>query len=358
MKRTTIGLDIAKHVFQAHAVNLETGEVTRTKLRRSEVLSHFAQLQSAIIVMEACGSSQHWARELGKLGHNVKLIAPQFVRPFVRTNKNDAADAQAIWTAAQQPEMRFVAVKTEEQQAVLALHAIRERLKKNRTAAVNQIHGLMGEFGIELPQGWRGMLPKAVAAIDVTTSVIPTLLRPQLLRQVEEIRRLTEQMDEVERQIASWQRRQEDCERIAAIPGVGLLTATAAVATIGDAGIFRSGRQFAAYLGLVPRQRGTGGRVQLLGISKRGDTYLRTLLIHGARSVLVNKAASKDPNTWLGRLLQRRHHNVAAVALANKMARQIWALLSHRSRYEPNHGAAVPPPTALAVSGNAATLPA
>ena len=174
MKPTTIGLDIAKHVFQAHAVDSITGEVTRTKLRRSEVLSHFAQLQPSVIVMEACGSSQHWARELAKIGHEVKLIAAQFVRPFVMTNKNDAADAQAIWTAAQQPEMRFVAIKTEEQQAVLGLHAIRERLKKNRTAAVNQIHGLMGEFGVDLPKGWRGMLPKAVVALDDATSSTPS----------------------------------------------------------------------------------------------------------------------------------------------------------------------------------------
>jgi transposase len=337
MKRTTIGLDIAKRVFQAHAVCPETGQVTRTTLRRAEVLSHFAQRLPALIVMEACGSSQHWAREFAKLGHEVKLIGAQFVRPFVKTNKNDAADAQAIWTAAQQPEMRAVAVKTEEQQAVLGLHAVRERLKKNRTAAVNQIHGLMGEFGVELPRGWRGMLPKAVVALEEASSSVPALLRPQLRRQIEEIHALTGQIKDVEHQLASWQRRQDDCERIAAIPGVGLLTATAAVATMGEARAFRSGRQFAAYLGLVPRQQGTGGRVQLLGISKRGDTYLRTLLIHGARSVLVRSAASKDPNTWLGRLTQRRPHNVAAVALANKMARQIWALLAHGRIYEPQH---------------------
>jgi len=334
----TIGLDIAKHVFQAHAVDPSSGEVTRSKLQRDELLQHFAQLQPSLIAMEACGAAQHWARELAKLGHEVKLIAPQFVKPFVKTNKNDAADAQAIWTAAQQPEMRAVAVKSEEQQAVLALHAIRERLKKARTAAVNQLHGLMGEFGIGLAKGWRTMLPKAAAALEPANSVIPALLRPQLQRQLREVRDLTQQMAEVEAQIASWKRRQEECERIAAIPGVGLLTATAAVATIGDARAFRSGRQFAAYLGLVPRQSGTGGRVQLFGISKRGDTYLRTLLIHGARSVLVQSRAAKDPNTWLGRLRQRRHHNVAAVAQANKTARQIWALLAHGRTYEPNYG--------------------
>jgi transposase len=334
MKRTTIGLDIAKRVFQAHAVDPASGEVTRTRLQRAEVLEHFAQLQPCLIVMEACGSAQHWAREFAKLGHEVKLIAPQFVRPFVKTNKNDVADAQAIWTAAQQPEMRAVAVKTEEQQAVLALHAIRERLKKARTAAVNQLHGLMGEFGVELPKGWRTMLPQAATAVDQ----VPALLQPQLQRQLKEVRSLTEQMIEVERQIASWKRRRDECERIAAIPGVGLLTATAAVATIGDASTFRSGRQLAAYLGLVPRQSGTGGRVQLLGISKRGDKYLRMLLVHGARSVLTRSAAAKDPNTWLGRLRQRRPHNVAAVALANKMARQIWAILAHERTYQPNYG--------------------
>jgi len=345
MKRTTIGLDIAKHVFQAHAVCSETGAVTRTKLRRAEVLMHFAQLLPSIIVIEACGSSQHWARELAKLGHEVKLVAAQFVRPFVKTNKSDAADAQAIWTAAQQPEMRVVAVKTEEQQAVLGLHAVRERLKKSRTAAVNQIHGLMGEFGVELPRGWRVMLPRAAAALDEATSRVPALLRGQLRRQLDEVRGLTAQIDDVEQQLASWRRRQEHCERIAAIPGVGLLTATAAVATIGDARAFRSGRHFAAFLGLVPRQRGTGGRVQLLGISKRGDGYLRSLLIHGARSVLVRSAARQDPNTWLGRLVQRRPHNVAAVALANKMARQIWALLAHGRIYEPARS--LPPQTLM-----------
>jgi len=325
MKRTTIGLDIAKHIFQSHAVDAESGEVTRTKLKRADVLSHFAQLQPSLIVMEACGSAQHWAREFVKLGHKVKLIGAQFVRPFVKTNKNDAADAQAIWTAAQQPEMRFVAVKTEEQQAVLALHAVRERLKKNRTAAVNQIHGLLGEFGVALPKGWRGMLPKAAAALDDATSSVPALLRPQLRKQLEEVRQVTVQIEGVERQIASWLRRQGDCERIAAIPGVGLLTATAAVATVGEtATTFRSGRQFAAYLGL------------------------RMLLIQGAKSVLVSSKASKGPNTWLGRLTQRRPHNVACVALANKMARQIWALLAHQAKYEPNHGLTAAAPAAAA----------
>jgi transposase len=340
MKRTTIGLDIAKRVFQAHAVDPESGEVRRTKLQRSEVLRHLAHMHPALVVMEACSSAQHWAREIRKLGHEVRLISPQFVRPFVKTNKTDAADAQAIWTAAQQPEMRSVAVKTEEQQAVLALHDIRTRLQKSRTAAINQLHGLMGEFGVELPRGWRTMLPQAATALDSESSLVPALLEPQLRFQLMEIRSLTARITEVEGRISAWMRQREDCERIAAIPGVGLLTATAAVATIGEARSFRSGREFAAFLGLVPRQSGTGGRVRLLGISKRGDRYLRTLLIHGARAVISvrNGKYATVPNTWLDRVLQRRPTNVAAVAQANKMARQIWALLAHGRIYEPRHG--------------------
>jgi len=336
MKRTTIGLDIAKRVFQVHAVDHETGEVVRRQLKRAEVLEYFAQLPAALVVMESCGTAQHWARELTKLGHEVKLIAAQFVRPFVKTNKNDAADAQAIWTAAQQPEMRFVAIKTPEQQAILALHAIRQRLMKNRTAYVNQLHGLMAEFGVCLPRGWRAMLPQAVGALGEEVSPIPGVLRTELQRQIERIKEVSAQMTDVERQIGCWKRKERECERIAAIPGVGPLTATAAVATIGDARTFKSGRQFAAYLGLVPRQSGTGGRVQLLGISKRGDTYLRTLLIHGARGVL-SRMEPAAKNTWLGRLASRRPNNVATVALANKMARQIWALMAYRRTYEPNY---------------------
>ena len=340
MKHTTIGLDIAKRVFQVHAVDADSGELTRKQLKRGELLEYFVRLPAALVVMEACGASQHWARELQKLGHEVKLIAPQFVRPFVKTNKNDAADAQAIWTAAQQPEMRFVAIKTEEQQAVLALHAIRQQLIKNRTGYVNQLHGLMAEFGVCLPRGWKSMLPQAVAVLTDQSSLIPGLLRAELNRQIERVKAVSGQIMDVEHHLAAWKHKERECERIAAIPGVGLLTATAAVATIGDARTFKSGRQFAAYLGLVPRQSGTGGRVQLLGISKRGDKYLRTLLIHGARGVL-SRTGPEAKDTWLGKLTYRRPTNVAAVALANKRARQIWALMAYQRTYEPNHAMAV-----------------
>jgi len=337
VEKTTIAIDIAKKVFQVHKVDPETGEITRKRLDRREVAPYFAQLKPCGIAMEACGTAQHWARLFRTQGHNVKLISPQFVKAFVKTNKNDVADAQAIWTAAHQPEMRTVPVKSEEQQAILALHAVRERFKKTRTAAVNQLHGLMGEYGIDLPKGWRTMLPKAAAALDDDGSSVPAILRPQLREQLDEVRELTEKIDSVEAQLSAWKRREEDCMRIAAIPGVGLLTATAMVATVGDdAKVFRSGREFAAWLGLVPRQSGTGGKTKLFRISKRGDVYLRTLLMHGARSVIVANTGKMSPDPWLGNLVAKKAFNVATAALANKMARQIWALLAHKRDYQPS----------------------
>jgi transposase len=292
--------------------------------------------------MEACGSAQYWARELLKLGHEVRLIAAQFVRPFVKTNKTDAADAEGIWEAAQRPGMRYVALKSEEQQAVLGLHRLRERRVKMRSMLVNQLHGLMAEYGVVLPKGWAVMLKQAGELLaDSERSPIRALLRVALLEQIVQVRALSEQIKGLERQIGSWQRRAEDCQRIATIPGVGVLTATAAVATIGDARSFRSGREFAACLGLVPRQSGTGGRVKLLGISKRGERYLRTLLIHGARIVLSwQRRPGRELDPWLKGLLARRAVNVVVVALANKMARMIWALLAHGRTFQRGFGQA------------------
>jgi transposase len=339
MKPTTIGFDLAKRVFQVHAVDPDTGEVTQLTLKRSQVLRYFVNRPVSVVAMEACGSAHYWARELSKLGHEVRLIAAQFVRPFVKGNKTDAADAEAIWEAAQRPRMRFVAVKSEEQQAVLALHRLREQRVKMRSMFVNQLHGLMGEYGLALPKGWAVMLKQAASALTETqANPIPELLRAALLEQIEQIRALTEQIKALERQIGAWQRRAEDCQRIRQIPGVGLLTATAAIATMGDARMFRSGREFAAFVGLVPRQSGTGGRVKLLGISKRGDRYLRTLLIHGARTVLNwQRQPARQLDPWLKGLLARRAPNVVVVALANKMARTIWALLAHGRTYQQDY---------------------
>jgi transposase len=266
------------------------------------------------------------------------LIAAQFVRPFVKTNKTDAADAQAIWEAAQRPEMRFVALKSEAQQAVLSLHRLRDQWVKVRTLQANQIRGLLYEFGIVVPLGWRTLLKAATEQLtEPTGTVVPVLLRDELLEQLEALRAATARIVALEKQLASWQRAEPECQRIMAIPGVGPLTATAVVASVTDARQFRSGREFAAYLGLVPRQAGTGGRVKLLGISKRGDTYLRTLLIHGARSVLLSHSRKRRDGplpTWLDGLLQRRPSNVVVVALANKMARTIWALLAQGRTFD------------------------
>jgi transposase len=335
---TTYGLDLAKRVFQVHWVDVQSGEVHRKTLPRTQVSVFFARAPRGVVAMEACGSAHHWGRLLQTMGHAVKLIAAQFVRPFVKTNKTDAADAQAIWEAAQRPEMRFVALKSEQQQAVLSLHRLRAQWVKVRTLQANQIRGLLYEFGVVVPLGWRALLNVATEQLtDPTEGSVPVLLRDELLKQLQALRDATARIVALEKQLASWQRTAAECQRIMAIPGVGLLTATAVVASVADAQQFRSARQFAAYLGLVPRQSGTGGRVKLLGISKRGDTYLRTLLIHGARSVLLSQSRhgrSVDP--WLGALLQRRPSNVVVVALANKMARTIWALLAQRRTFDAN----------------------
>jgi transposase len=336
MNVTTYGLDLAKRVFQVHWVEPATGEVKRKALARAEVSAFFARREPGVVAMEACGSAHHWGRLLRDLGHEVRLIAAQFVQPFVKTNKTDAADAEAIWEACQRPQMRFVAVKSEEQQAVLSLHRVRQQCVKVRTMQANQVRGLLYEFGVVVPKSWRALLVQAGPLLaDEARCPVPELVRRELVTQLEGLRALTSRIAELERQIGSWQRREVACQRIAAVPGVGRLTATAVIATIGDAATFRSGREFAAYLGMVPRQSGTGGRVKLLGISKRGDPYLRTLLIHGARAVLTQQnRAERELDPWLKGLLSRRPKNVVIVALANKMARTIWALLAHGREFD------------------------
>lgn len=332
--KNVIGIDIAKQVFQVHEVNADTGEILSTQLKRAKFLESFANRSPCRIGMEACGGAQHWARRLMAMGHTVKLLPARSVRPFVGGNKNDVADARAIWTAVQQPGIKAVAVKSEAQQAVLALHRMRQQLVKFRTAQINALRGLLTEYGEVMPRG-RAALTKAIPEVlGRLSDRLPTVLIETLREQFARIGQLDEQIAGIERRLQTWYRQDDACQRIAAIPGVGLLTATAAVATMGDVKAFRSGREFAAWLGLVPRQVGTGGRVKLLGISKRGDTYLRTLLIHGARAVITH---SKEPPVWVKNLLQRRPFNVAVVALANKMARTLWALLAHAREYQPRY---------------------
>lgn len=330
MKHSVIGMDIAKHIFQLHSVNPETGEVERIKLRRQDVLEYFAKRTPALVAIEACGSAHWWGRQLADLGHEIRLLLPRSVRPFVLRNKTDAADARAIWTAAQQPEVRFVAIKTESQQVILALHRLRAQLLKFRIMQTNALRGLLYEFGVVLPEGHRFLEKPLKEAFGNLESRLPPLLIDSLREQWERVRRTEREIDDIERRLTILMRDTPACQEIAKIPGVGLLTATAAVASLGDATLFRSGREFAAWLGLVPKQRGTGGKVRQMGISKRGDAYLRTLLMHGARAVIMRH---KDA-PWLQALLKRRPYNVAVAAVANKLARVIWAVLAKGQPYD------------------------
>ena len=336
MKVTTVGVDLAKAVFAVHGVDGRGKVVFRKSLKRTQVLTFFANLEPCLIGMEACGSAHHWARKLSALGHTVKLMAPQFVKPYVRTNKNDAADAEAICEAVSRPSMRFVPVKTPDNQAVLALHRARQGFVKARTAQANQIRGLLAEFGLVIPQGIAAVVRQIPRILEDAENDLPDSLRALIARLAAHLGELERQVHELEAQIQAWHRQNADSQRLAAIPGIGPITATALVASIGDAKTFANGRRLAAWLGLVPRQHSSGGKPTLLGISKRGDVYLRTLLIHGVRAVVRSAERKIAADTWLKRLLGRRHKNVAAVALANKNARTVWALLVHARDYRPD----------------------
>jgi transposase len=335
MKRSVIGMDIAKNIFQLHTVETGTGKVSRIKLRRDEVMPFFAQLPPALVAIEACGSAHEWGRQLRSVGHEVKLLAARSVRPFVLRNKTDASDARAIWTAVQQPKARIVAVKSEHQQTILALHRMREQLMKFRIMQTNALRGISYEFGMVLPAGYPALAKAWPDALATAAERLPAMLIFSLQEQWARVLSLDEEMATIERRLTDSLRQTENCKKLIKIPGVGLLTATAAVATIGDAAAFKSGREFSAWLGLVPRQTGTGGRVRQLGLSKRGDVYLRTLLMHGARAIL----ARSQPSPWVVRLLLRRPYSVVVAALANKLARTIWAVLYYGAAYESGHRA-------------------
>ncbi|MFC1665816.1 IS110 family transposase [Pseudomonadota bacterium] len=335
MKITTVGIDLAKKVLQIHGVNKQGKKMFNKQLRTKQVLPFFAQLPPCLIGMEACSSAHYWARQLRALGHTVKLMAPQFVKPYVKTNKNDAADAEAICEAVSRPTMRFVPIKNVEQQAVLAVHRARQGFVKARTAQGNQIRGLLMEFGITLPQGLSHIAKRLPAILEDGENELPGVFRQLLQRLVDHLRALDGQVKELETQIQVWHQENEASRKLAGIPGIGPITASALIASVGDATNFRNGRQLAAWLGLVPRQHSSGGKQVLQGISKRGDSYLRTLLIHGARSVIrVAESKPNQTNRWLVNLVERRNKNVAAVALANKNARIVWALLTYQREYQ------------------------
>jgi transposase len=334
MKLTTVGIDLAKNVFQVHGIDEHGKVLVKKQLHRDQMAAFFVNLPPCLIGMEACGSAHHWARKLAAMGHAVRLMAPQFVKPYVKTNKNDAADAEAICEAVGRPNMRFVPIKNVEQQAVLALHRVRQGFVKARTAQANQIRGLLGEFGLIIPQGLGYIAARVPELIEDASSDLPGRFRMLVQRLLDHLKELDRQVDEIEAQIQAWHRNSELSTRLAQVPGIGPITASALIASIGDAKNFDGGRQLAAWLGLVPRQHSSGGKSNLLGMSKRGDSYLRTLLIHGARSVIYRASQKADPCSWVNAVVQRRNKNVAAVALANKNARIVWALLAHDRRYD------------------------
>jgi transposase len=338
MEITAIGVDLAKHVFQVHAVDAQGHTVLRKRLGRSQMVPFFTRLSPCLVGMEACGSAHYWARRLVEMGHTVKLMAPHFVKPYVKTNKNDMNDAEAICEAVQRPNMRFVAIKTVEQQSILHLHVSRQLLVKMRTQVSNHLRGLLGEYGVILPQGISHLADIPALAEDATNE-LPGVLRQLLMDMLEHVREIDRKVDVMEAQIRQWHRHSEASQRLAEIPGVGLLTATALIGHIGThAQGFISGRHLAAYLGLVPRQHSSGGKQRLAHISKRGDPYLRTLLIHGARAVVrmcqgIQRRGKTPIDPWLEHLLARKHPNQAAVAQANRNARIAWALLAGDREY-------------------------
>lgn len=341
MNINRIGLDLAKTVFQVHGVDECEEVVLRRQLKRTQMLEFFGKLSPCLVGMEACASAHYWARELIKRGHTVRLIAPQFVKPYVKSQKNDANDAEAICEAVSRPNMRFVAVKTVEQQDIQSVHRIRSELVKQRTAKVNQIRGLLGENGITVGQRVDVLRKKLPEILEDAENGLTNMFRRLLEGLRDDLVGIDGRVDTLDKEIVRIAGESLAAQRLQKIPGIGPVTATALVAAVGDGSLFKRGRDLAAWLGLTPRQHSSGGKERLLGISKRGDSYLRTLLVHGARSVLKTIGEKDDPRSrWLKSLLMRRNKNVAAVALANKNARIVWALLSKDADFQADHQAA------------------
>ncbi|HZP86965.1 MAG TPA: IS110 family transposase [Burkholderiales bacterium] len=342
-KITTVGLDLAKQVFQLHCADERGHVVARRAIRRERLLDSFAQLPRCLVGMEACSGAHHWARELSKLGHEVRIMAAGFVRPFRKSvsAKNDANDAEAICTAVRQANMRFVSVKTIEQQAWLSLHRIRQGYMEERTATINRLRGLLAEFGMVVPQSPE-VLKRAWPAISAAVEqAVPGNLQRCLNDLHRHISTLEQNIQTIDHELAQHAKNNQAARRLAAITGIGPLTASAAVASISNARDYRNGRQFAASLGIVPRQYSSGGKRRLGGITHRGDAYLRTLLIQGARSALqsaLRRAPTKHDrlSAWIVQLAQRVGYHKTLVAIANKHARIIWVLLAHGQSFQRN----------------------
>jgi len=337
---TLLGIDIAKNVFQLHGTDEKGKIVLRKKIKRTKLLAFIANLPACRIAMEACSGANYWARCFKQLGHLVELISPQFVKPFVKTNKNDPNDAEAINEAASRPSMRFVTPKSIEQQDIQNLHRIRSRLVKQRTALGNQIRGLLGEYGIAIPKSLSTLKSRLPEVLEDAENELTMLTREVVADLREELSDLDKRIRHYDKRITQAFRADERCQKIAAIAGIGEITATALIAAVGDAKQFHNGRQLSAWLGLVPRQYSSGGKERLLGISKRGDSYLRQLLIHGARAVLMHVDKKTDYRSMLWAAKKKAlGANKAAVALANKNARVIWALLTSGETYDVNRHA-------------------
>ena len=325
---STIGFDIAKHVFQVHGTDAE-GRLFRRKLRRNGVKAYFASLPPSLIGMEACGSAHYWARQLRALGHEVRLMPPAYVKAYVKRQKNDAVDAEACWEAVGRPTMRFVPIKSEEQQSILMLHRVHELLVRQRTQTSNALRGHLAEFGIIAKQGAAGTDELLALVEDNEDGLIPELARTALLVLAAQLRELRMKINGIEREIHAWHRSNALSRRLETAPGIGPITASAIVATIPDPSCFKSGRQFSAWLGLTPRENSSGGKQRLGRITRAGDPYLRRLLVVGAHAVLRHSGNAKSaPTRWAAELLGKKPYTVAAVALANKMARVIWAMMT------------------------------
>ena len=330
-----LGIDLAKEVFHLHGVDARGHVVLRKRLRRRELMAWMANLSPCLVGMEACAGAHHWARKFRELGHEVRLMSPQFVKPYVKSNKNDMADAEAICEAVGRPNMRFVPIKSVEQQDIQGLHRARDMAMGHRTAQINQIRGLLHEYGIVVGRGAANLRKALPGILEDADNGLSPMFRELLHGLYRELQHLDERIAEYDARIAGLARQSEACRRVMSVPGIGPLVATALVAAAGDAKVFRNGREMAAWLGLVPRQYSTGGKPRLLGISKRGDVYLRRLLIHGARVALRVASRKQDRRSrWATSLCERKHRNVAAVALANKNVRTAWALLVHGESFD------------------------
>jgi len=332
---STVGLDIAKSVFQVHGIDANGKVVVRRQLKRRQVLPFFAKLSHCLVGMEACATAHHWAREIAKLGHEVRLMPPHYVKPYVKRNKNDAADAAAICEAVTRPTMRFVAVKSTEQQSVLMLHRTRELLVRQRTMLINAIRAHMAEFGIVAPVGVPRVKELLAVIADADDDRLPPVARACLESLARQFLSLHQEICAIEKQIHVWHRSNEVSRRLETIAGVGPIIASALAASITDPEVFKNGRELAAWIGLTPRQTSTGGKERLGRISKQGDQYLRWLLVAGAMSVILHaKRRGTTDMPWLADMIARKPTKVAAVALANKTARIVWALLRHGGTYQ------------------------